>query len=99
MSVGSIEECVDEWNVVLQAQTKQFRVSRDDATVFLFSAHQVLTDVLDDPSKYGFDEDDVVDQEGTIWEDDFDPTSEVLDILAERLLKALLDGRVKVTAP
>ncbi|GLB40125.1 hypothetical protein LshimejAT787_0706350 [Lyophyllum shimeji] len=89
-SVQVIEDRVKTWNEVLQAQTTEFGLSSTEATVFLFSTHQVLTDVLEDPLEYDFSEDDPSNEGGCIWMDDLHLTSEVHDILGERLLTAVL---------
>ncbi|KAI0328323.1 hypothetical protein GY45DRAFT_1326452 [Cubamyces sp. BRFM 1775] len=84
-----IEERVKTWNELLQAQITEFGISSKEATTLLFSSHQVLTDVLDDPSEYDFGEDDPETEGGRIWADYLHMTAEVHDILAERLLKSL----------
>ncbi|KAF8189347.1 SGNH hydrolase-type esterase domain-containing protein [Pholiota molesta] len=89
-SVQVIEDRVKTWNEVLQAQTTEFGLSSKEATVLLFSPHQVLTDVLEDPLEYDFSEDDPSNEGGCIWMDDLHLTSEVHDILGERLLTAVL---------
>ena len=77
------------WNELLQAQITEFGISSKEATTLLFSSHQVLTDVLGDPSEYDLGEDDPETEGGGIWADDLHLTAEVHDILAERLLKSL----------
>ncbi|KAI8969540.1 SGNH hydrolase-type esterase domain-containing protein [Trametes punicea] len=46
---------------------------------------------FDDPLKYDFSEDDPTEEGGSIWVDELHLTSEVQDIVAEQLLKALLN--------
>ncbi|TBU21927.1 hypothetical protein BD311DRAFT_771330 [Dichomitus squalens] len=87
-----IEDRVETWNETLQTQTTEFGLSSTEATVFLSSAHQVLTDVLDDPLEYEFSEGDPADEGGGIWVDELHLTSEVHDILAEQLLRAVLNS-------
>ncbi|KZT18339.1 carbohydrate esterase family 16 protein, partial [Neolentinus lepideus HHB14362 ss-1] len=69
-SVQVIEDRVKTWNEVLQAQTTEFALSSKEATVMLFSSHQVLLDVLEDPLEYDFSEDDPTNEGGIIWVDD-----------------------------
>ncbi len=57
--------------------------------MILFSSHQVLEEVLEDPSEFDFGEDDPTTEEGRIWVDDLHLTTDVHDILAERLLTSL----------
>ncbi len=58
--------------------------------MLVFSAHQVLTDVLDDPLEYDFSEDDPVIEGGHIWEDGLHLTSDMHDILCKQLLTSIL---------
>ena len=89
-STQIIQDRIITWNSALQAQTAEFGSSSAEATVLLFSPHRVLTDVLDDPLEYDFSEGDPSDEGGRIWADDLHLTSEVHDLLAERLLAAVL---------
>jgi len=84
-----VEERVKTWNDLLHEQAAEFGLTYKDGTLFLFSSHQLLMDVLDDPLEYDFTEDDVTTEVGGIWADDLHLTSEVHDILGEQLLKAL----------
>ncbi|KAF8584450.1 carbohydrate esterase family 16 protein, partial [Ramaria rubella] len=90
---GSSEEIqgrVKTWNELLQAHITEFGLSSKEATVLLFSSHQLLVDVLEDPLEYDFSEDDPTTEGGGIWVDDLHLTSEVHDIFGERLLTSLL---------
>ncbi|KAG6858031.1 hypothetical protein C0995_003196, partial [Termitomyces sp. Mi166 len=89
-SAEVMEERIKAWNELLKTKTVEFALSSGKATTFLFSTHQALTDMLDDPLEYDFSEDDPTNECGCIWADDLHPTSEVHDIIAERLLTALL---------
>ncbi|KAM5539794.1 hypothetical protein V8D89_006607 [Ganoderma adspersum] len=81
---------VETWNGLLRSQMAEFGSSSKEATVLLFSPHQVLTEVLEDPLEYDFSEDDPTIDGGGIWVDDLHLTSEVHDILGEQLFKSLL---------
>ncbi|KAI1790022.1 hypothetical protein LXA43DRAFT_1017956 [Ganoderma leucocontextum] len=81
---------VETWNELLQTQTAEFGLSSNEATVVIFSSHQVLTEVLKDPLEYDFSEDDPTIECGGVWVDDLLLTSEVHDILGEQLFKSLL---------
>jgi len=83
-----MEERVKTWNELLQQQATEFGLANRDGTLLLFSSHQFLMDVLDDPLEYDFSEDDTT-EVGGIWADDLHLTSEVHDILGEQLLTAL----------
>ncbi|KAI0054124.1 carbohydrate esterase family 16 protein [Auriscalpium vulgare] len=89
-SPGEIEKRVKTWNELLQAQATDFAQTTKEATVLIFSSHQLLTEVLEDPLEYDFSEDDPTTEGGGIWMDDLHLTSEVHGILAEQLLKSLL---------
>ncbi|KIM66770.1 carbohydrate esterase family 16 protein [Scleroderma citrinum Foug A] len=88
-SSDEIEERVKTWNDLLEAQMMEFGASSKEAAVLLFSLHQVLTEVLENPFTFDFSEDDPTTQGGGIWEDDLHLTIEVHDILAERLLASV----------
>ncbi|OBZ65668.1 hypothetical protein A0H81_14364 [Grifola frondosa] len=77
------------WNELLQSRAKIFASDSAQISVFLFSAYEVVSAVLDDPEKFGFQEDDVTEQGGAIWMDDLHMTSEVHAIVAERIEVAL----------
>ncbi|KAF7431187.1 hypothetical protein PC9H_006908 [Pleurotus ostreatus] len=85
-----LEDNITTWNDALRAQAIEFGSSNKDVTVFLFSAHQVLTDVLDDPLEYDFGEDDPGIEGGRIWEDGLHLTSDIHDILCKQLLTSIL---------
>jgi hypothetical protein len=84
-----IEERIKTWNDLLQQHATEFGLTHEDGTVLLFSSHRLLMDVLDDPLEYDFTEGDVTTEGGGIWADDLHLRSEVHEILAEQLLKAL----------
>ncbi|KAF9482559.1 hypothetical protein BDN70DRAFT_801301, partial [Pholiota conissans] len=84
-----VQNRVETWNGLLQTHVKEFATGSTQATVFLFSSHKVLTEVLDDPLEYEFTEDDAADEGGAIWEDDLRITPAVHAILAERFIASL----------
>ncbi|KAI0654754.1 hypothetical protein C8Q70DRAFT_1047814 [Cubamyces menziesii] len=84
-----IDERVKKWNELLRGQIAEFGTSSREATTFLFSSHQVLSDVMDNPDKYDLAEDDPETGGGGIWEDDLHLAAEVHGVLADCLLKAL----------
>ncbi|KAI6128911.1 hypothetical protein EDD16DRAFT_26463 [Pisolithus croceorrhizus] len=88
-SSDEMEERVRAWNELFQAQVTEFGTSSKEATVLLFSSHQVLTEVLDDPLEFDFSEDDPTTEGGGIWADDLHVTTEVHDVFAERLLTSV----------
>lgn len=57
--------------------------------MFLFSAHRLLSKILDDPANFDFDEEDVDEAGGGIWEDHVHVTPAVHGLLAERLQRVL----------
>ena len=91
-SADDIKERVHTWNGLLRSQANDFAKGSNMATVFIFSSHHVLTDVLDDPLEFDFTEDDPETEGAGIWADDLHLTSTVHSIFAERLLDSLIDS-------
>lgn len=61
---------IDEWNVALDAQIKDFKVWYAGVTVFKVDAHALFQDVFEHPEKYGFTEADVTKSgSGKMWMD------------------------------
>ena len=84
-----IKERVETWNELLRSQAKDFVEGDEKVTIFVFSTHQVLTEVLDEPPDFDFVEEDP-ETEGTgIWADGLHLIPAVHAILAERLLESL----------
>lgn len=55
MEIGS--ERYDTWNQELLAQASEFSKSASNASVFLVSAHRIISDILDKPKEFGFSSD------------------------------------------
>ncbi|KAA1470954.1 hypothetical protein DENSPDRAFT_871282 [Dentipellis sp. KUC8613] len=91
-SSAEMEERVRTWNDLLRTQATEFGTSSKEATVLLFSSHQVLMEVLEDPCEFGFSEDDPDTEAAGIWEDDLHLTTDVHDHLAERLLGSVISS-------
>ena len=91
-SAEDIKDRVHTWNELLRSQANDFVQGSDMATVFVFSSHHVLTEILDDPLDFDFTEDDPETEGAGIWVDDLHLTSTVHSILAERLLDSLIDS-------
>lgn len=88
-SPDEIEERVRTWNDLLKAQAAEFSTSSKEATLFLFSSCQVVTEVLEDPAEFDFGEDDPTTEGGGIWQDDLHLTSDMHSVLAEKLFASL----------
>ncbi|KAK0206996.1 hypothetical protein DFS33DRAFT_1256362, partial [Desarmillaria ectypa] len=88
-SSAEVQDRVEKWNDLLCARTSEFASSSPQATVLVFSSHNVLTDMLDDPLEYGFVADDSADEGGVIWENDLHLTTAVHTTPAVRLLASL----------
>ena len=80
---------VTEWNELLHEKVGEFADGTPEAAVVLFSAHAVITDVLDRPGEYAFSEQDVSKEGGAIWSDALHVTSAVHEILALRLMEGV----------
>ncbi|TFK28931.1 hypothetical protein FA15DRAFT_583293, partial [Coprinopsis marcescibilis] len=77
------------WNTLLTKQAREFGTTYSEATLLLVSSHNILSDILDDPAKFDFTEDDVAAEGGGIWADILHLTEEVHEVLAEQVLIAL----------
>ena len=88
-STNEIKERVHTWNELLIAQANDFAKGSDKAMVFVFSSHQVLTGILDEPLAFDFAKEDAEMEGAGIWADDLHVTPAVHAIFAERLLDSL----------
>ncbi|KDQ56113.1 carbohydrate esterase family 16 protein [Jaapia argillacea MUCL 33604] len=79
------------WNTLLRSQASSFADESKQASVVVFSAHRVLSDILDDPTEYEFGSDAPEEDGGEIWSDELHITSAVQGIIASRLESALKD--------
>lgn len=77
------------WNALLQSSAEMFAADTKHATVFLFSMHAVISDILDNPESFGFSGDELEEQGGPIWEDLLHLRSEVHAVMAERVICTL----------
>ena len=91
--IDGIKERVHAWNELLIGQANDFAKGSDKATVFVFSSHRVLTEVLGKPVDFDFAEEDAETECAGIWADDLHVTPAVHAILAERLLDSLINSR------
>lgn len=80
---------VESWNEHLHARVAEFTQETPQATVFFFSAHATISDVLENPEDYDLVEDIVADEGGVIWADYLHITSAVHKILADQLLASV----------
>jgi hypothetical protein len=85
----NLNKTCDTWNDLLRSYSNVFSAESTQATVLLFSAHAVLTEVLDDPFEFDFDQRDVEDAGGAIWVDELHLTTTVHSIISERLQRVL----------
>lgn len=89
-SGADITGCYERWNELLLSSAEELASSTTNATILVFSSHRLLSEVLNGPKDYGFNEDDVTEAGGKIWEDQLHLTSDVHEILAQQLKEALL---------
>lgn len=80
----------ERWNELLLSNAEELASSSENATILVFSSHRLFSELLNGPGNYGFDEDDVTEAGGKIWEDQLHLTSDVHGILAQQLKEALL---------
>lgn len=79
----------EEWNDVLPRVAKGFSDRHVDATVLIYSSHETFTRVLNNPTRFGFDAEDVNKQGGSIWFDRIHPSSRMHDEIAKDMLEFL----------
>jgi phospholipase/lecithinase/hemolysin len=79
---------MQEWNEHLQERVRELGSSSAAAAVFVFSAHNVLAEVLDAPADFGFGPDDPTTEGGEIWADGLHITERVHEIFADKLFSA-----------
>ena len=82
------------WNVALRAEAERFAASHAEASVFIYSSWATFTKVLDDPTAFGFSQQDVRKAAGSIWVDRLHPTSKMHDLVAQDMAKQI--GRAHV---
>jgi hypothetical protein len=58
-------------------------------SMMLFSAHECMSAILDDPATYGLNPEDLNKVDGSVWVDHMHPTSLVHDLLARDLSRFL----------
>lgn len=90
-STDDIQERVRAWNELLRSQANDFAKGSDKATIFIFSSHHVLTEVLDEPLHFDFTEDGPEMEGADMWADDLHLTSN-FHYFAERLLDSLIQN-------
>lgn len=88
-SSDEIQDHVGTWNdLQVRPRVSESSMSSPQATVFVFSSHKVLTNVLDDPLECDLGENDP-DEGGAIWEDDLHLKPVIHAILADRFFSSL----------
>lgn len=80
----------DMWNVSLDGKVQQFLKEHPDTRCFQFSAFKFLTEILDNPTKYGFAGEDPCKFGGGIWTDHIHLESLVHERLAEDIREYLM---------
>ncbi|KAI0371723.1 hypothetical protein BV20DRAFT_159228 [Pilatotrama ljubarskyi] len=88
----TLQERANAWNILLHSEAKKFAEETSSATVLVFSSHAVFTDLLDDPERYGFTQDDVAAEDGEVWVDELHASSLVHKIVADALLRRIILG-------
>ncbi|KAJ7470725.1 hypothetical protein FB451DRAFT_350182 [Mycena latifolia] len=94
-SAEEVDQRITIWNDLLRAQVLEFANNTKNANVSLFSAHEVLSEILDDPSQFDFSVNDPTDEGGAIWKDDLHLAPAVHAILAKRLLLELFSLKIE----
>ena len=73
----------NRWNTCLRSGAQSFADEKSDATVMLFSSHELFHRVWDNPKDYDFDESKINDEEGPVWFDFLHITSRMHGIVAD----------------
>ncbi|OCF61640.1 hypothetical protein L486_01297 [Kwoniella mangroviensis CBS 10435] len=84
----TISSRISQWNDLLPSRVQHW-LSKPNTTSKIFSAHDVFTEIFDDPTKYRFKHEDPDKSSGGIWVDGLHPTSQVHKVLADELEKFL----------
>ncbi|KAI0628890.1 hypothetical protein C8Q77DRAFT_1067250 [Trametes polyzona] len=82
---AKLQETVLAWNSALRDQAAKFSAEHSDATVLIWSSHELFTQLLSNPELFGFDKEDASKEEGSIFEDGLHPTSAVHLVIARHL--------------
>lgn len=77
------------WNTSLHAAVERFRGEHADVSAFVFSSFAVFSDILDNPSKFGFKADQAEKPFSDVWVDHIHPKSAVHKIIARELAQYL----------
>ncbi|KAH9842388.1 uncharacterized protein C8Q71DRAFT_732643 [Rhodofomes roseus] len=84
---------ISDWNELLRESVCAFAEEEEysDVSLFVFSSHKMLSDLLDDVEEFGFDEEDERRVNGKIWVDREDVTvsKEVHRLLADKMQLAI----------
>lgn len=86
----------EEWNELLPKQASDFVGSHPGTTALVYSSYDTFVRVLDNPTEYGLESDDVSRHGGGIWCDHLHPTSKMHNEVAKDLLVFLSDIAPKV---
>ncbi|EJD02495.1 uncharacterized protein FOMMEDRAFT_141520 [Fomitiporia mediterranea MF3/22] len=82
------------WNTILRSYAHGFADEHPDASVFVFSAWNLFSEILDDPVAHGFNTDDPSRAFGGIWNDTLHPTTRVHRLIAESVKDFLCNAKV-----
>lgn len=88
-SMETTKNRVDTWNKHLDEAIRELAVNVPHMRLILFSSHKVLSDILNNPVRYGFTLGDTT-AAGAIWDDHLHLTSEAHRIIANQLFTALM---------
>ncbi|KAI0345169.1 hypothetical protein BDW22DRAFT_1343459 [Trametopsis cervina] len=79
----------ETWNAGLRTSISTFASGHPDATILLFSSHDLFTRLLDNPVEYGFDQATASVAGGCIWYDHLHPTTRVHNVIASEVARFL----------
>jgi phospholipase/lecithinase/hemolysin len=77
------------WNSCLQTKVKDFLEEKSGTTGVIFDVASVFTEVLDNPTKFGFKDARDHGEEDCVWADVLHPTSKMHQIIAKEFVKVL----------
>jgi phospholipase/lecithinase/hemolysin len=78
------------WNELLNTKLTTFAAETPKANIFLLSWNRLLGDILDEPAKFGFEENAKTEEGMGIWEDHLHLTEAVHEIIAKKVVEVLM---------
>jgi hypothetical protein len=85
----SLRSKIGDWNVALAELATRFRQFHTDVSVLVYDVAALFSEVLDNPTKYGFRNGTSYDGEDCVWLDILHPTSAMHKVIAADVARFL----------